>query len=105
MLCEWSLLPTSILKGWEHERQPECLSEVKSWIISEVKLQRKEGRLKASVLNLWVMIPRGSGRADHTVTLLFTTAGKLQLGSSNRINLWLRGNHNRRAVCVKGAQQ
>lgn len=54
-----AFFPTSILKGREHERQPQCLSKVKSWIISEVKLQTKEGRLKAPVLNLWVMILRG----------------------------------------------
>lgn len=34
-----AFFPPSILKGWEHERQPQCLSKVKSWIISEVKLQ------------------------------------------------------------------
>lgn len=61
-----AFLPPSILKGWEHERQPQCLSKVKSWIISEVKLQRKEGRLKAPVLNLWVMIPGGLDSRSHS---------------------------------------
>lgn len=61
-----AFFPTSILKGQEHERQPQCLSKVKSWIISEVKLQTRKEGLKHQFSTCGVMIPGGSESRSHS---------------------------------------